>query len=319
MYHFSRVKSWLLFCLLATCLGSYIGYIRAKDDYAIVLYATDRQYLCNTLINVVRLRNYGTKAQLIVLLPEPFLDAKQGTPIARIVKALLLQDVVLEPIFLERSGLRVDDVTYEHSLQKLEILRIRSKRLLYFDSDGLILRRPDHLFAHTPEADLTLPEAYYATQHLKEDKLLFSSAFMLIKPSLNLYRKAQKLVQERRTDDFDMEIINKLTHDNTISNTTLPYRGNILLTGLFRDHSSYSRNERWDPEKEWSEASYIHFSDSPIPKPWIDDRGVRFAQHGPKCLGGGLDCPDVKIWRAVHNAFKDEMRVLCPSPKEISQ
>lgn len=307
----------LLFMLLILIVSCILHRAFKYQGFGIALYATNRQYLCNALINVARLRSFATKVEIVILLPASFLEAPRGTPTQRLITSILAYGVLLETLDLEQSGLRSDDVTYEHSLQKLEILRLSHKRLLYFDTDGLILRNPDSLFFEAPEADLLLPEAYYASRSVAEDEVMHSSALMLIKPSPQLYNTAQKLVRYRQVAEFDMEIFQKLTQLTEYSTSTLAYRHNLLLTGVFRDHKSYSRNESWYPQGEWEKALYIHFSDDPIPKPWIDDRGATYAQHGPKCPAGGQDCAEVRIWRQIYNDFKDEMRQLCPNPKEL--
>lgn len=324
----ATTKDWLpsylnIFSLCCILLAIIIGirvYGSGRDvsGLAIVQYATDRQYLCNALINSARLRRFDTLANLVVLVPSAFLSVKVNSPIDRLVCSLRRLDVGLLPLDMERADIASGDVTYRHSLQKLEILQLPYAKILFFDNDGLVLKNMDHLFDKLGDEDLRLPEAYYARQSsLGEDQPLYSSALMLIKPSRKLYESAQSLMRERRPTDFDMEIINSLTRVPSIKSTVLPYRHNLLLTGLFKDHSSYEGSTAWDAEQEYQTACYVHFSDAPMPKPWIDDRGASFAQHGPKCPEGGILCDDVRIWREIHRIFRDEMMHLCPSSKEL--
>ncbi|KAJ4348280.1 uncharacterized protein N0V89_009652 [Didymosphaeria variabile] len=67
-----------------------------------------------------------------------------------------------------------------------------------------------------------------------------------------------------------MELVNDRFEQSAM---VLPHRPYALLTGEFRrsNHSAYLGNtfEAWDPEKVLKEAKLVHFSDWPLPKPWI--------------------------------------------------
>lgn len=304
-----------------------------RQKYAIVQYATERQYLCNALINVHRLIELGTLADLVVLLPDHLLKANPRSPTGRIVGSLLQQHAKLVP-FIESSTTATNDrgSIYDDSLYKLQVANLlQYERIIYFDNDGLVLENPDHLF-NSITTDLALADAYYTAN---EDNIV-SSAFMVISPSQKLDRLLQSLIQSKSPNDYDMEIINQAYNMEGVLTTTLfPYERYLLLTGIFRTplardkflKGSSSRgtattpakvpeqDEAWNAKRVFQAASYIHFSDSPIPKPWVDDRGALLAQHGPKCMS--LACDEPEIWKNVYRMFKDEMRDLCPSPKEL--
>lgn len=301
----------LLICLHTTLRETQVR----KSPLAIVQYATDRQYLCNALINVERLVKFRSKANLVVLLPQSFLTARTGSPINRITNALRQHQVILHGLNLDTD--RLQDITYAHSLQKLEILKLDYDRVIYFDNDGLVLRNLDDLAKIDGSQDLVLPEAYYSDHVSSGLPKVLSSAFMLIKPSLQLYNIAQAFVQKRSDREFDMEIINKIARSSDVQSSVLPYRKHLLLTGIFRDHSSYLPDSMWDAQTEYDEAYYIHFSDAPIPKPWVDDRGASLAKHGPRCPVDNPGCDEVRIWKEIYKTFRDEMRELCPTTKEL--
>lgn len=74
-------------------------------------------------------------------------------------------------------------------------------------------------------------------------------------------------IQQAGSNNYDMEIVNKLYRDNAL---VLPHQLYNLLTGEFRSkkHISYlgSEEEPWDPEKILKEAKFLHFSDWPVLK-----------------------------------------------------
>lgn len=70
--------------------------------------------------------------------------------------------------------------------------------------------------------------------------------------------------------DYDMEVINHMFNSAMI----LPHRRVALLSGEFRanDHSRYlspNEDEEWNAIAEVSKAFLVHFSDWPLPEPWL--------------------------------------------------
>ena len=310
-------------------------YSTGHSQNAYVQYATNRQYLCNALINAHRLRKFNVNAQIAVLVPPTFVDAPTN-PIARLMDSLKELNVKVHTMDMTSRDLHRDDVTYRDSLHKLEILHLPYERIVYFDSDGLVMSSLDHLFT-APDADMLLPEAYY----VPNTERVLSSAIMVVKPGEELFQHAIALARNATSSDYDMEIINQLAMSEEYKRSTgiLPWKRYLILTGIFRDPTSYfyttakpvrSENEilsvtefnehgTWSARKVYDEAYYIHFSDWPIPKPWVDDKGVQVGMHGPKCRDPLLDpakkadgdCEEVQVWREIYRAFRDEMSV-CP-------
>lgn len=90
---------------------------------------------------------------------------------------------------------------------------------------------------------------------------------MLIQPSEFEFARVMNATDHAESDDYDMEIVNYLYKDSAL---IIPRRPYAVLTGEWRsnEHAEYLGNtlERWDPEKIFKEAKYLHFSDWPIPK-----------------------------------------------------
>nr|POF16588.1 glucose n-acetyltransferase 1 [Quercus suber] len=110
-----------------------------------------------------------------------------------------------------------------------------------------------------------------------------------------------------------MEIVNNLYADSCF---IIPHRRYDLLTGEFRatEHHRYlgSKEERWDPVKIFKEAKFLHFSDWPHPKPWINAGAGAVAQHQPKCTvnseTGAEDCRDQEIWLEIYADFRERRK-----------
>lgn len=323
--------------------------------FAYVQYATNRQYLCNALINVARLRSHRVAPDILVMVPRDFLVEQPDKPIGKLIAALRARNVKFHALDLSDARLQSVDVTYTYALQKLELFRLTQyRRIVYFDSDALVMKSLDHLFL-APDSIVSMPEAYYtpARTVANQDPTL-SSALMVIRPSEELYEGLLEVTSRKGHAEYDMDVINTLVRTSAYRRRLglLPWHKYMVLTGIFRDPSKYfhtgsripesppegqasnatssllrkdgDENGWWNARKVFDEAYYIHFSDWPIPKPWIDDKGATIQQHGPKCRDPGLDakkkgdgdCEEVKVWREIYRLFRDEMRELCPSIDE---
>ena len=107
-----------------------------------------------------------------------------------------------------------------------------------------------------------------------------------------------------------MEIVNSIYGKDCI---VLPHRRYDLITGEFRaaNHSRYlgSVEERWDPQSVLDQASFVHFSDWPLPKPWMHHMYAQVNAAQPDCHGepdsDEWDCRDREIWLGLHQDFRE--------------
>lgn len=217
------------------------------------------------------------------------------------------------------------DRTWRHSVTKLNIFRLdQYSRVLYFDSDTLILRPMDHLF-HSPAARIALPRAYWleppknATISVK-----LGSHVMLVEPDLTTYRYILRKVTEN--PEFDMEVVNHIFGSTAM---VLPHRHLALLSGEFRkeDHRQYlgeiDAMSGWDPEKELEESYLVHFSDWPLPKPWLPRTIKEWDEALPLCTSQAVksnssaavddDCPDRREWVGLYGEYDAERARVCRS------
>jgi hypothetical protein len=166
----------------------------------------------------------------------------------------------------------------------------------------------DELFLLLP-APVAIPRAYWLKQPF------LSSQLVLIQPSTYEFARIEEAIQTAKRGDFDMEIVNNLYNNSCI---IIPHRRYDVLTGEFRgkgSHASYLGNtyETWDPEVAFKEAKFLHFSDWPVPKPWIDASNGVIEDNQPKCeLGDNnptKDCRARDLWLGFYADFKARRHV----------
>jgi len=164
----------------------------------------------------------------------------------------------------------------------------------------------DELFL-LPSCPVALPRAFW----LPVADHVLSSQIVLVEPSAFEFSRITKAITSAGPNDYDMEIINNLYGNSAL---ILPHRKYDMLTRIFReDHrESYLGNdvEKWDPDKVFAEASFLHFSDWPVPKPWLPDYGKK-EELKPKCEGE--DCRAQKLWLGFYDDFTKRRQVRCSS------
>lgn len=187
-------------------------------------------------------------------------------------------------------------------------------RVIALDSDTKLLQSIDELFL-LPDTPIALPRAYW--YNTKPWPL--TSMLMVIKPDLDEFEKFKQIITGGGNDalvqahKFDMELINERFEDSAL---VLPHRPYALLTGEFRrtNHSAYLGNpsESWDAEKVYKEAKLVHFSDWPLPKPWIMWPLEGLAEMQPAC-GGSHEgtCAERRIWKALYDDFRLRRKEIC--------
>lgn len=176
----------------------------------------------------------------------------------------------------------------------------------------------DELFflPHTPVA---MPRAYW---RLPDQKVL-SSLLLVIQPSYRRFkalldaalRLESQVGEENKRVKYDMELINDFYGDSAM---VLPHRQFGLISGEFRspNHTAFlgTDDEVWDPDRVLKEAKFVHFSDWPLPKPWIMWPHQMLADILPKCKNnpGTLHesgCRDRDVWMKLYDDFRIKRRV----------
>ncbi|GAB4816001.1 hypothetical protein N2152v2_003047 [Parachlorella kessleri] len=279
---------------------------QGQPPYAYVFYATDTQYLCNSLINAKRLRNLNISQQADIVIMHAA-DLQQGSggatsETAHIMQQLRSLGVVLQPVDLIKQ--ERGEATWRESLTKLRFFDLeRYQRVIYMDADGLVWRNMDHLFL-LPHARVAMPRAYWLARGEYSDQIVVLEPKAAMLPAL--------VAEAERSGGFDMDVMTAIYRDSCL---TLPNEYDVL-TGAFRaeDHAKYADGDQrpWSAERMLQTAYYIHFSDWPLRKPWAVDAGS-LEDKAPPCPGR---CEDREAWLGLYRTFREESAV-CELPGQL--
>ncbi|KAF5643222.1 glucose n-acetyltransferase 1 [Fusarium sp. NRRL 52700] len=274
--------------------------------FAYIQYVTNEDYLCNSVMIFEALHRLGSKADRLLMYPQEMLDPEAEHASSHggklLIRARDEYNVTLQPIEIQhRDG---QDETWADSFTKLLAFnQTQYERVLSLDSDSTVLQHMDELF-ELPPCPVAMPRAYWLYNDNPPKKIL-SSQLMLIQPDEVEFERIVQKMNSIGPNDYDMEIVNSLYLDSAL---ILPHRKYDMLTAEFRakDHSAYlgSEREQWDPNAVLNEAKFVHFSDWPVPKPWINDPEVRL-QNQPDCATNETTCAEREIWNGFYTDFRD--------------
>jgi alpha-N-acetylglucosamine transferase len=208
----------------------------------------------------------------------------------------------------------VPDDTWADSYTKLLAFnQTQYDRVLALDSDSVVLQTMDELFL-LPPCPVAMPRAYWLI-HDDPPRRILSSQLILLQPDATEFERIVEKTFAAGPNDYDMEIVNDLYLDSA---TILPHRRYDLLTAEFRsqDHALYlgSEREQWDPVAVLDEAKFVHFSDWPVPKPWIPMDGSMRNQKQPDCVKdetGRDSCTEREIWNGFYKDFLVHRKEVC--------
>lgn len=184
-----------------------------------------------------------------------------------------------------------EEETWAESFTKFLIFdQTEYDRVLFMDSDGVVLKSMDELFL-TKSAKIAATRAYWLDpDSIPEDNkhgeqvdkswMTINAQWELVEPSNDTFGAITSYLQEKHPDngetvdndskskEYDMDIFNKLFKDDTV---ILPHRNIMMLSGELRGkrdkHLKYlGPDENWDVDHVMSSIAYIHFSDWPFPK-----------------------------------------------------
>ncbi|CAG8421297.1 unnamed protein product [Penicillium salamii] len=302
-------------------IGSTFSFVHGKEvdwsRFAYTQYATDRSYLCNSLMIFEALHRLGSKPDRVLLYASEFTSPQNhDSKESRMLRfARDNYGVKLKPIQVQLRG--GNGAPWAKSYTKLLAFnQTEYDRVLNLDSDATILQPMDELFL-APSSSVAMPRAYWANP---TDKL-FTSALILIKPSEDDFTHMMEAISEANSSTtFDMEIMNQIYGDTA---RTIPHRPYILLSGELRSdaHSAYLGNpkEAWDAERILQEAKYVHFSDWPVPKPWIEAGKTVVEKAQPPCAfdpstGRQDDCHTRNLWLGLYEDFRLRRKVFNSFP-----
>ncbi|OGE48946.1 hypothetical protein PENARI_c024G09271 [Penicillium arizonense] len=296
--------------------------------FAYTQYATSEVYMCNCLMVFEALHRLGSKADRVLFYPEEWdLIVEDDTDR---VSQLLLEakykyNVVLIPLKIEGikdpSGAGSESSWDTSNTKLMAFGESQYDRVIHLDSDVILLQTMDELF-FLPPTTVAMPRAYW----LLPEKKILSSLLVVIQPSYREYlvvagasepAKNGQIEMNLTDHRYDMELLNDMYGDSAM---VLPHRQYGLLSGEFRtkDHSRFLGNDHevWDPDRALAEAKFIHFSDWPIPKPWVMWPQDMLAKEQPKCNENPgtpqeSGCRDREIWKMIYDKYRRNRKEVC--------
>lgn len=283
--------------------------------FAYTQYVTDSDYLCNSIMLFELLHKLGSRADRVIMYPSQMFDpaapddgSGRGSDARLLIKARDEYKVHLVPIEVQRRS--TDDATWAESFTKLLAFnQTQYDRVLSLDSDSVVLQPMDELFL-LPDCAMAMPRAYW----LYPDKEILSSQLMLVRPSAAEFARVMARAEAGGGDDYDMEIVNYLYRDSAL---VLPHRPYDMLTSEFRaeTHAFYLGTDdpaAWDPVAAFNEAKFLHFSDWPVPKPWIHMSDSVRESMQPPCRGNGTEkCVEREMWLGFYSDFANRRARVC--------
>jgi hypothetical protein len=286
------------------------------SDFAYVQYVTNPSYLCNSLMIFEALRRHNTKAELLMMYPQQWqlpakvaADAEFETKL--LVKARDEYNVRMAPIQVKTFENEKDPTWQDSYTKLLAFNQTQYKRVISIDSDGTVLDHMDELFL-LPPAPVAMPRAYWMSENF-----FLSSQLIVIEPSEAEWKRVEYAMDHHEGHDYDMDILNKIYGKWS---TVIPHRRYDLISGEFHNakHENYlgSPNEKWHPKKVLEEAKFVHFSDWPMPKPWLEPLPGMVEKHQPECRRVSseteeLDCADREVWLGIRKDFTERRQRVC--------
>jgi alpha-N-acetylglucosamine transferase len=164
------------------------------------------------------------------------------------------------------------------------------------------MQHMDELF-FLPSAPVALPRAYWVDHHF------LTSLLMVIQPSSKEFQRISHAISSASPNDYDMEIVNQLYNSTAL---ILPHRRYALLSCVFREWNFLSEYlgsdaDDWSPSEVFDEAKLVHFSDWPVPKPWIRNQQA-LEQNKPACENE-KNCRAQEIWLGLYSYFASKRKV----------
>ena len=335
-----RSRSTTVIAILTVAVLYLYLFPRARNNkvdwsrYAYSQYATDPQSMCNAFMVFEALHRLGSKAERVLLYPEEW-DTTISDTLDRnsqlLVRAEKQYKVILNPVKLigaggnEQPGTIQQPSDWDASITKLRAFELTEyERVLHLDSDITLLQHLDELFL-LPKAQVAMPRAYWANPpRATQDEARawpLTSLLLLLEPNRAELQHMLETIRHWQQQPnytsrkYDMDILN---HRFGSSAMVLPHRPYALLTAEFRqhDHSPYLGKPpgmaSWDADAVLKEAKLVHFSDWPLPKPWIMWPLEGLKEMQPDCGGSHVGtCRERVIWKELYDDFRKRRKDLC--------
>ncbi|KAK4553259.1 hypothetical protein LTR86_009559 [Recurvomyces mirabilis] len=200
-----------------------------QDGFAYVFYATMNTYACSVLVNIYRLKELGSIHPIYILLT-PTVSVRYKQAFEDAGATIYIQEA---PPLKDNNAGYYQDCMLKLLAFKMQELEPHLKRVMAFDSDQLVMRNLDPLFAGLPDVDLAAPRAYWLA------KGFLASTFLIIDLSERLWRPVKSALDSVGYDKFDMDLINDLLGDTV-----------MMLSGEY-----VTMNGHWE---DWNLPKWYH-------------------------------------------------------------
>lgn len=310
------------------------------SSYAYSQYATNQHYLCNSLMVFDSLQKLKSPADRLLFYPRTW-DTDVSSSKDRTSQLLVLArdkyHVKLRPVemYTLKHETEDDEETWDASINKLHAWNQGEyHRIIHLDSDITLRQNIDELFflPLSRGSPIAMPRAYWKldepTHQGGGPKL--TSLLIVLEPTPNeagtLWGLASGLSVNNTistsptTSLFDMELLNSQYSHTAL---TLPHRPYALVTGEFRrtsptNHTTYLGNthESFSAASILAEAKLVHFSDWPLPKPWIMWPNNLMREIRPECevdnnTPSERGCENRKVWMELYDDFRRRRKEVC--------
>ncbi|KAK3670635.1 hypothetical protein LTR78_009470 [Recurvomyces mirabilis] len=293
--------------------------------------------LCNAVMVFEALHRHGSKAQRVLLHNPQWASVAQGGDDRSAQLLSMAQKkygVTLKPVrLLDERGETTSGAisgggsTWDTSITKLRAFELTGyDRVLHLDSDISLFDNLDELFL-LPSTPVAMPRAYWSDAPAGSWPL--TSLMVLLEPNpaelrgmLATLRSWWIESEQTRSGlrQYDMELLN---HRFGASAMVLPHRDYALLSAEFRrkHHEAYlgtinsppELKHEWNADQVLKEAKLVHFSDWPLPKPWIMWPYEGLAEVQPNCtaLHERLQCREREVWKGLYDDFRRRRKDIC--------
>lgn len=281
--------------------------------------------LCSALMIWSQVEEIGSRAQRLMLYPSSWdMNEKVGkeyTPVARMLRqAENNYYVKLRPLdaLINRQKTAVGHTWADPYTKLLGFNLTEFDRVLAIDPASVVKQNLDELFL-IPASPVAMPYIYYG----QADGWHFSTQLTLMTPSTKSFSQISDAIKLASPTNDDLSILETLFYGQIIK---IPQRPFALLAGEYRQksHVHYIGNrwpKKWDPDSMLREARILHFSDHPIPKPWIKASQVLLNKNMPNCgrseWFGASNCRDRAVWFKLYRDYADMRKAVCGTSFDV--
>eukprot|EP01084_Bolivina_argentea_P185200 319397_1 len=189
-----------------------------KHDYSrfgYAFYATKYEYLCSAFVAIESLLNTNILSEydIIIIIPKPnirkILITVKMQQYINITNTNRIGNIIIKNFTIPRE-LKASKSFYKYTLLKLTIFQLyQYKRIIYIDSDSLILKNLDHLFLLNDNITIAAPQAIWL------DKNVVTSMLLVVKPNQIFYEDIlipkfnnNSIWIQKYSNYYDMDFIN---------------------------------------------------------------------------------------------------------------